>query len=34
MGLVIAWMVRKVMSKHIVNSKSQLTLKRTQEVQA
>ncbi|KAF7823960.1 uncharacterized protein G2W53_022104 [Senna tora] len=34
MGLVIAWKVWKVKSKHIVNSKSQLSIKRTQKVQA
>ncbi|KAF7832102.1 uncharacterized protein G2W53_014435 [Senna tora] len=33
MGLVIAWMVCKVMSKHILNRKSRLNLKKIQEVQ-
>ncbi|KAF7839135.1 uncharacterized protein G2W53_007617 [Senna tora] len=33
MGLAIAWKERHVMSKHILNKKSQLNIKRIQEVQ-
>ncbi|KAF7812574.1 uncharacterized protein G2W53_033550 [Senna tora] len=33
MGLVITWKVCQVLSKHIMNYKSRLNLKRTQEVQ-
>ncbi|KAF7835549.1 uncharacterized protein G2W53_010408 [Senna tora] len=33
MGLVIAWKVCQLMSKHILNQKSRLNLKRIQEVQ-
>ncbi|KAF7812465.1 uncharacterized protein G2W53_033441 [Senna tora] len=33
MGLVIAWKVCDVMSKHTLSRKSQLNLKRIQEVQ-
>ncbi|KAF7839115.1 uncharacterized protein G2W53_007597 [Senna tora] len=33
MGLVIAWKVCEVMSKHILNKKSLLNLKRIQEIQ-
>ncbi|KAF7841506.1 uncharacterized protein G2W53_003804 [Senna tora] len=33
MGLVIAWKVCEVMSKYILNRKSQLNLKRNEEVQ-
>ncbi|KAF7839156.1 uncharacterized protein G2W53_007638 [Senna tora] len=33
MGLVIAWKVCQCMSKHILNQKSRLNLKRIEEVQ-
>ncbi|KAF7841518.1 uncharacterized protein G2W53_003816 [Senna tora] len=33
MGLVIAWKVSEVMSKHILNRKMRLNLKSNQEVQ-